>query len=194
MNYQKASDIELWHKCRQNDKKAYSELFERFFPSLYKQATFYTRNEMDAEELVMDLLLAIWEKRSLLNITVTVKGYFQRSLRNRIINYLHKNIPGTEPIELIPEEQLMSNLSTDRQLLEKEIIIAYQKQLDQLSPRRRQLFLLSREENLTHPEIAQKTGLSVNTVKNHITSAIHTLRENTEGLTTFCILLIINNS
>ena len=192
MDYKKAFDIELWHSCREDDKRAYSELFERFFVSLYKQAVYYTNNEMDAEEVVMDLLLSIWEKRHQLDIRMNIKGYFQRALRNRLINHLHKNTPGTEPIDLIPEEQLMSNLSTDRQLLEKELIIAYQEHVDQLSPRRREVYLLSREENLTHPEIAQRTGLSINTVKNHMTAAIHILRKNTRELTALPILLLLN--
>ena len=92
MNYKLKSDIELWESCKQDDIPAYNELFDRYAKILYRQTISYVKNEIDAEELVMDLLLSIWEKRNYLHIDSgkNVRAYFMLEMRRRIIKHFQK--------------------------------------------------------------------------------------------------------
>src|SRR5690606_31120264 len=115
MDYKHASDIELWQCCRQDDMRAYNELFDRYAKLLYRQAASYLKNAMDAEELVMDLLFNLWQKRGHLQPDAgnNVRAYLMYAMRNRIINYLQKNIPVTSSIDMLEEDKLVESRQAD---------------------------------------------------------------------------------
>jgi RNA polymerase sigma-70 factor (ECF subfamily) len=64
----------------------------------------------------------------------------------------------------------------DEELDFKELEKAYKSSIEQLSPRRKEIFVLSREQNLTNAEIAKKLGISVKTVENQVTSALSEIK------------------
>lgn len=181
MDYKQASDIELWQCCQQGDIRAYNELFDRYAKLLYRQAIAYVHNEMDAEELVMDLLLNLWEKRERLKADAgnNVKAYLMLAMRNRIINHLQKNIPDTASIDLLEEDRFVDSREADYGINCRDMETIYQSEVNKLSPQRQKVFRLSREKNLSYAEIAEELNLSVNTVENYMVSALTTLRENT---------------
>lgn len=193
MNYKQASDTQLWQCCQQDDIRAYNELFDRYAKILYRQAASYVNSTMDAEELVMDLLLNLWEKRGHLNADAgnNVKAYLMLSMRNRIINYLQKNIPEHSSIDLVSEDQLMDSRQADYGMISKDMEAVYESTVDKLSPQRQKVFRLSREKNLSYAEIAEELNLSVNTVENYMVSALNTLRENTREYQSLVTLLVI---
>ena len=193
MNYKNASDKELWGSCRQwDDLNAYNELFDRYIPLLCKQATRYIRNEHDAEEIVMDLMFNIWEKRSRLgNMGENVRAYLYRSLHNRVINHLKRKLPKIVPIEDVSDDSFLNTATTDHQLIYNELSKAFESKLAQLSPQRKQVFQLCREENLSYKQVACTLGLCVNTVENHMASALRFLRNNLGDLTTIFLFVFL---
>lgn len=192
MDYKQASDTQLWQCCQQDDIRAYNELFDRYAKILYRQAVSYVHSTMDAEELVMDLLLNLWEKRGHLNASAgnNVKAYLMLSMRNRIINYLQKNIPELSSIDLVTEDQLVDSRQADYGMISKDMEAVYESSVDKLSPQRQKVFRLSREKNLSYAEIAEELNLSVNTVENYMVSALNTLRENTREYQSLVTLLV----
>lgn len=192
MNYKQASDIDLWRCCQQDNIQAYNELFDRYAKILYRQASAYLKSSMDAEELVMDLLLNVWEKRGHLNAGGgnNVKAYLMLSMRNRIINHLQKRIPDLSSIDLIPEDQFADSRQADFGIISKDMEMVYESAVDKLSPQRQKVFRLSREKNLSYADIAEELDLSVNTVENYMVSALNTLRENTREYQTLVTLLV----
>jgi RNA polymerase sigma-70 factor (ECF subfamily) len=191
MVYQNASDIELWQHCRENNLHAYNELFSRYFPRLLRLASRYIKDEMLAEELCMDQLYIIWDKRTTLTIQADFSHYLFRSMRNRVINQLRKNTVLVSNTTLAEKETQLTSAPADYNLLSGEADLAYQQALNELSPQRRKVFLLSREENLSYREIARELSLSVNTVENYMAAALGSLRKTikTYGpFTLFCLL------
>ncbi|MGN7722902.1 RNA polymerase sigma-70 factor [Chitinophaga sp. 22620] len=162
--------------------RAYNELFDRYAKLLYRQAAGYVKNAMDAEELVMDLLFNLWQKRGHLQPDAgdNVRAYLMQAMRNRIINYLQKNIPATNSIDMLEENKLVESRQADYSIILKDMDTVYRSKLDKLSPQRLKVFKLSREENLSYAEIAQQMNLSVNTVENYMVSALSTMREHTK--------------
>lgn len=190
MNYKQASDRELWGGCRQDDKKALAELFDRYFPKVYAMASRNMKDAMLAEELAMDLFFKLWQKRHQIVITSNLPGYLLRSTRNMVINHLQKHPIVCLPVDALNDENLIASAQADQGMLALEMEHIYRNALDNLSPQRREAFMLSREEKLTYAEIAERMDLSVNTVKNYITAALTDMRSSMNDYTAVSLLLI----
>lgn len=195
MNYKGFSDIELWRKHQNGDINAYNELFDRYAPYLYRQASRWIKNSHDVEELVMDLLLNLWIKRADLNpeAGLNLKSYLSKSIRNRIINHLQKNLPQIESLEDTGQYIALDSRSADYETISREMEGIYEAFLKSLSPQRLKVFKLSREEGLTYSQIAEKLNLSTNTVENYMVSALAILRKKGKSwftvISTFYLLM-----
>lgn len=176
-NYKKEADLELWQECQRGSTRAYDELFRRYYPRIIRLASQYIKDKMKAEELCMDLLFNLWAKRQQLTIERDFSGYLFCSIRNLIISHLRKEVSFlVVGMDELTEEFQMSE-SADSYLLSNETEQVYKNALNKLSPRRREMFLLSRNENLSYPEIAERVNLSINTVENYMTAALNGLRK-----------------
>ena len=193
MDYKHANDQELWQCCKQDDIKAYNELFRRYSSRLYKQASRYILDSNVAEELMLDLLFDIWDKRRERIIEGNLSAYLYRCMRNKIVDYRRKVIPPIAPLEhTVLLETLQERKQTDHRLMEADANGIYLSVLESMPPQRRKVFQLSREQELTYHEIAQEMNLSINTVENYMSSALETFRKRTKGyLSTVCRILLI---
>ncbi|NML37706.1 RNA polymerase sigma-70 factor [Chitinophaga sp. G-6-1-13] len=176
MDYRQASDSELWQCCQHDDMQAYNEMFSRYYPRMFRLASRYIHDAMRAEELCMDLLFHLWVKRHDIHINSSFSGYLFRSVRNRVISEMRRNIPVMAGLDTI-QEDFQEDRPSDYRLLAEEAERTYRTVLNELSPQRRQVFMLSREEHLTYPEIARRMNLSVNTVENYMVAALNSLRK-----------------
>jgi RNA polymerase sigma-70 factor (ECF subfamily) len=176
-DYTTLSDQILLQKCREDNIKAYDQLFERYFGILYNFSVTYVKNTAVAEELVMDLMFNIWKKRNELQINGEVSVYLFSAMKNVLFNFIRKKELVTTNIELLPEQHPTTDKSADHELHCKELEQVYQLKLNQLSPQRRKIFKLSREEQMTYPQIAESMNLSVNTIKTQMLVSLKHLRE-----------------
>lgn len=176
MDHKKATDGDLWQYCQNDDMQAYNELFSRYYPRMFRLACRYVPDAMRAEELCMDQLFHLWVKRHEIRIISNFSSYLFRSIRNRIISDMRRHIPVMADLEEIADELQMDQPS-DYRLLSAEAEYSYRAVLNELSPQRRRVFTLSREEDLTYPEIARRMNLSVNTVENYMVAALSSLRK-----------------
>lgn len=175
-------DKELWVKVKADDKKAFELVFNKYYGSLCLYAFDLLKDEDTAEEVVADVFLKLWQKRSQIDIEFSLKPYFFRCVRNACLDYLEanksvkylKNVEISEKIKemtLVEADSIVDNLSFD--VMEKEVLDA----IDQLPPQCRQIFCLNRFQLLTYNEISQKLDISVNTVKTQIGRALDMLRK-----------------
>lgn len=192
-DYKKISDQLLLEECRENNTRAYDQLFERYFNVLYNFSVTYVKNSAVAEELVMDLMFTIWQKRHELQIDGEVSNYLFRAMKNVLFNFIRRKQLQTTPIEQCPEQQLGQNKSADDELQHKELEQVYQLKLKELSPQRRKIFKLSREEDMTYLQIAENMNLSVNTIKSQMLASLKYFRENLKehiDITMFLLLIL----
>ncbi len=127
----------------------------------------------EAEDVVQGLFVDIWEKRSSLNINQSVKQYFYKAVYFRCINAQeHKQVRKkyAEQEAFFPA----GNSPTEQDGEEKRLAI--QKALEKLPEKCKQVFVLSRFEEMKYVEIADKMGISKNTVENHMGKALRLLR------------------
>jgi RNA polymerase sigma-70 factor (family 1) len=194
MAFENLPDHLLLNKCQNGDINAYEILFEKYFGVLYDFSLKYIRNTVVAEELVMDLMLNIWLKRSELQIDGELANYLFGAMKNTVFNYLRKKELTTIPIEAAPELNAYQSMSADHGYSSRELEQVYQLKLAQLSPQRKKIFVLSREAEMTYPQIAEKMNISVNTVKSQMLASLKFFRETLKehiDITMFALLFLL---
>ncbi|AIM35253.1 hypothetical protein KO02_00145 [Sphingobacterium sp. ML3W] len=153
----------------------YKSIFDYYYPKLFPSCLKSVKQGEDCEEIVMNILLNIWQHRKKLLQVEEFERYIFTVLRNQVADYHRKNILETKDIETVPLDQLGS--IDHPELSFKELQGIYMEAVNKLPEKRREVFLMSREQGLTHQQIAQENNISVNTVNNHIKSAMKIIRD-----------------
>lgn len=183
--YSGASDKELWAGCRNDDQMAFNELFRRHSPQILRICRRYVKDPMVAEELVMDCFFSLWTKREHI-LDGNFLNYLFRSVRNAVISNYRKEVRDAIALEQV-DNKLWSDETSDHGLVDNDIRRIYLAALGRLTPRRRQAFLLSREENLNYAEIARRMNVSESAVDNYISAALDGLRASIKE----CLMILI---
>lgn len=178
----------LIEQCRHGNEAAFNVLFRRYFNKLHQFALKFVKDRTVAESLVLDLMLHIWQKSELIDDRVDIAPYLFTAMKNRVFNHIRKKYRETVTLEEIPEKHQLLNAS-DEALEASELASAYHHVLEQLSPQRKKVFEMSRNQAMSHKEIAAELQLSVNTVENHISASIRFLRQNLKNNTDIAFVL-----
>jgi RNA polymerase sigma-70 factor (family 1) len=177
-SFENISDSDLAGKIKNGEKNAYQELFERYAPRIYQFSFTYLKNQADAEELVQDVFLKIWEKRDSLDQSKNIKSFIFKVAVNTIYDFIrHKNIENAFNDFVRLNSETGSN-NTWHSVIFDEMQENLQKLVAQLPEQRQKIFQLSKEEGLSNEEIAAKLNLSKRTVENHLYRAVSFLKEN----------------
>jgi RNA polymerase sigma-19 factor, ECF subfamily len=166
----------LLERLRAGDTNAFDAVFRAWYAPLVRLAEGMLRNRAVAEEIVQDVMLELWRRREKLDVDGSPQAYLFQSTRNRALNHLrHARVEQRgEPHLAIDEAQ---RPSADAALVEEEIGVALRQAVDELPPRCREVFELSRVHGLKYAEIAQTLGVSVKAVEAQMGKALRTLRE-----------------
>lgn len=177
---------ELIQQLKKGREEAYQNLFDKYYVSLYRMAIFYVADEFLAENVVEDCFIYIWRKREDLEIHSSLEGYLFTALRHISLNYLKKANKNPETNFSVfsensadleyPSNESSILLKLAGQELDKKI----ENCIASLPEACRQVFYLSRFEDLTYKEISERQGISVNTVRYHIKNALGFLRKEVE--------------
>lgn len=171
-----SGDSELFARVREGDHDAFNQLFLKFYKPLLLFANFIVEED-EAKDLIADLFLELWEKRTRLGIHSSVSAYLHTALKNKAINRkkrIERNI-------YLDESQLNNIRDTafaapDRLLMTKEFNEQIEFHIGRLPERCRMIFLLNRDNKLSYQEIAQLLDISLNTVKTQMFRALRFLR------------------
>ena len=183
-------DFTLLKECRKGNDKAFNVLFRRYFNKLFRYTLNYTKEANIAEELVMDVMLKLWQKKGEIIIEDNLNAYLFRSMKNALINFWRKKALETSTLDLLKHERYADNRSADYRIICNELEDLYHQKLGKLSPQRKRVFEMSRKENLSYAQIASQLNLSVKTVEQHITSALKYMRENLNVLSDATLLIL----
>lgn len=167
----------------------FRHLYEEHYKALCWYAVRYTRDMPAAEDIVHEVFVAFWEKRSTIDREGAVKAYLYRSVANRSLNWLRDRKQTINPeFAELASGVTEDDFYTDQAELEARVHEAIAK----LPPRCGEVFRLSRFEDLKYREIAERLNISVRTVEVQMSKALQILREELkEWLVLFLILLRI---
>lgn len=170
-----------------DDSQAMSRLYDLYYHQLCLYAVRYVTSVPIAEEVVSDVMYKIWQNRHNQYRPETFKEYLYTATRNTALNYLKQNAHRNELNDHWVEE-LRYNLIEESPLdkmISDEKISKINKIIDSLPEHCRNVFIMSRIEDMTYNEIAEKTGISLNTVKYHIKTALQKLHKEIDNFFVF---------
>lgn len=172
------TDQELLRLIKNSSTEAFEALYHRHFVRLYRTAFKRVQNEAIIEELVQDVFVNLWLKRSDLDADGNIVSYLFATLRNKILHELRREMISARNLQKLQLEMLPEYASDGASFLEaKETEQKIHLVLEGLSPKSREAFTLSRFENLSYKAIADEMNISVNTVEKHVGKALMYLKK-----------------
>jgi RNA polymerase sigma-70 factor (ECF subfamily) len=176
-------DIKLFNRIRNDDFIAFETLFKKYYKSLCIYAEYYVGESEMAKEIVSDFFLKIWENRSNIQINSSVKNYCYTSIQNQSLKYLEHlkvlkkyreyaegRLKHIQFVESITGDYPLANL------ISKEIVEEIETSINNLPEKCKEIFMLSRFEDMSYEDIATKLTISINTVRTQMSRALEKLR------------------
>ncbi len=168
---------ELLVRIQDGNMVAFYQLYNRYSRRLYGFVIRYIKREEDAEEIVQDVFVKIWESRSKIDVYASFESFLFTIAYNTTISLLRKRASEERYLEHVKRlQQVTSAPDLNDEIHYNELHQNVKKLLDQLTPRQREIYRLSREEGFTHEEIAKHLGISILTVKKHMTNVLSFLK------------------
>lgn len=189
-DYSSFSDTELIVLLRQKDEFAFTEIYRRNWHMLFLHAKKILDNEDEAKDLVQDLFSKFWIKAGELDVKTNLKGYLYTAIRNSILNHIRKKKVNHDFIDLIAEQMDENDNATVEGIDERELISLINAEIEQLPPKMKYIFELSRKEFLSNKEIAAQLDMTEDAVKKQISRAIQTLRQKLGNYAGISLLLL----
>lgn len=167
----------LCKKISQNsDQQAFKELYLAYFDRLYKFAFSILHSAEFAEEAVNDVFLNIWQKRSTLKNIASLSSYLFISTKNTSFNYLSKfRKERNTSLDDVLVRFEADELTPETAFFTAEIRNEIEQAINQLPPKTKLVFQMAKVEGMKYKEIADILNISVNTIDNHIATAVKKL-------------------
>lgn len=165
---------------KEGNTYAFNKLYTIYSARLFNFALGICKNHEEAEEVVQQVFIKIWENHSDINPELSFSGYIFKIAKNILLNNIRKRIIEKEyqnyavslyeSIEASPETEI--DFSLFQNILEDII--------SRIPEKRKEVFLLSRNKNLTYNQIAEKLNISVNTINTQISKSLQFIRSELE--------------
>jgi len=161
---------------------AFDAIYNKYCHRLYKFVFVYLKREEDAEEIVQEVFIKVWNARDKIDVYSSFKSFLFTIAYNETMSLLRKRLIEAKSREYLKSiQQIETSDQVINELQYKELDDRLQASLNQLTPRQKEIFILSREEGLTHKEIAEKLNISESTVNNHLVSTLKFLKSRING-------------
>lgn len=175
------SDTELFYLLKQGQTSAFEVIYKRYYPQLFKAAWQKLGCRDHACELTQDVFVQLYQKRTAIGHTEHLSGYLFTLLRNRMVD-AYRQQKRKKVLELrLRQKQASTTPPVEGQLDRKQLELQIVTVINNLSPKCRAVFLMSRMQQLSHQQIAHALHLSTSTVEKHIGKALKAIRENLQS-------------
>jgi RNA polymerase sigma-70 factor (ECF subfamily) len=162
----------------EGDKQAFKYFFKKYYSELCNFVNIYLKDTSLSEEVVQDIFVYFWEHRSKVNIHSSVRAYLFGASKYRSLNELRKQkqLPTGHDSASVGNLQALPDETEDCFTNPEELKNILDQAIQQLPEKCKEVFLLSKKENLSNKDIAGQLNISVKTVENQITIALKKLR------------------
>jgi RNA polymerase sigma-70 factor (ECF subfamily) len=178
-------------RLQANDTQAFDLLFDQYAPELCRFAHGYLKNHADAADAVQECFLKLWERRHCFDEGIIFKAYLYKSAYHAVLKHLRRQRYWV--FEECGGETLIDEASPSQVVEYQELEQFYQVAMAQLPARRRQIFVLNRQQGLSYASIAKELNISVKCVENQMTQALKFLKGyfQAHGMSLFLALLAV---
>ena len=158
------------------NEKAFIKLYDNYKNSIYGYSLKLLKSRANAEEMLQDVFMKIWQKRETLDDTLSFKSFLFTIARNKCFDFLEKAANDEKMKSAIFYQSQKSFVASDRQVIEADFERIKKEAYESLPSKRRTIFKMSRENGMTYDQIATELGISASTVKSQMNKALKTLR------------------
>ena len=181
----------LVSQLRNNDVKSFDILFENYSSKLYRFSFSLLKNHEDSKEIVQETFFRVWDKRREIDSSKSFKSFLFTISYHLIIDQLRLKLKDQEYRSFLKEyfktEELRMNSEPDYETLNRQISAI----VEELPAKRKQIFTMSREQDLSHKEIAAQLNITAKTVENQINLALKLIKSRL-GDDIFPVLLFLS--
>ena len=174
--YGHLSDIELVQLLKSNDEAAFNEVYSRFQGLLYVYACRIVKNDSEAEDIVQEVFMYLWDKRTSIEINSSLASWLYSAVRFKFFDRLDKKKVRSDYQHSLQSFIDKGEYCIDDYIRERELALLIEKGVAALPAKMQQIFELSRKADLSHKEIASQLNLSEKTVKNQVHNALRILK------------------
>lgn len=160
---------------KEGDWTSFKAMFDQYYDWLCAYVYKLSKDKSLSEDLVQNVFITIWEKRSTIVINSSVKSYFLRSCHNQYLKYLRSLKIEMTSLDTLKFETICE-LYEEEQELQEQRIKAITVAIETLPPKCKEAFILNKFEKFKYKEIAEMMGISIKTVENHMAKALSHLR------------------
>jgi RNA polymerase sigma-70 factor (family 1) len=172
------TDQEVISLVSAGNQNAFEILYKRYWADLYKLAFFILRNRDASKDIVQNVFVWVWEHKQDLEIQYP-KSYLRAAVKFKIANLIRSGNIQERFFEEVSKYNYSTSIPGSEEVAElKELNNIIQRAISQLPFKCKEIFLLSREANLSNREVANQLGVSIKTVESQITIALHRIRTN----------------
>jgi len=179
------SEKELIVALKHWNRAAFEDIFTRYHKRLYFFCYSFLKNKEDAENITQDVFVKIWINKSQIDEERSFSGLLFIMAKNLIINHIRKSVNRQKFIDYIINHQQGKANQTESDVSYHEINEILKDLIRRLPPKRREIFILSRQKGLSHIEIATKLGISIHTVESQLTKALKFIRKGLNDVAPF---------
>lgn len=154
----------------------FETIYDEYKNRIYGYVLAITHSAHDAEEITQELFIKLWNKRQTLDSVLNIEHYIFTMARNRTLNYIKKAARDTRLMDELKFRMTSTQNDAEERLIRLDCEEMVEEALNQLSPKRSEVFRLSRYQGKKLNEIAGQLNLSKNTVKNHLVAALKFVR------------------
>lgn len=176
MIYQSFTDIKLLSLLKANDEQALREIYDRYWKVSLTIAVKKLDNIQEAEDIVNDLFVSMWNRRDAMPEILSLQNYFKRAIRNQVLKIWANKYRSEKYILKQQSNVFDSEHQSSNSIEYKELNGQLKKAISDLPEKCRLVFELSRDDGLSQKQISNKLGISQKTVEAHINKALKVLR------------------
>ncbi len=181
-------DVELMQEIKADNMFAFDVLYKKYSKKLYKFGYSILKSTEESENLIQDVFLNFWENRHNIEKDSSIKSYIFTITYNSAISIMRKKARQTEFVEYVKALQQISEEPVSVELEYKELSNKLDEIINKLPQRQKEVYQLHKIEGLTYKQIAERLHISVNTIENHMASALKTIRKDLANYSLLAIL------
>jgi len=171
LRYTPETELALLKETAGGNRDAYAALYQFFLPKLYHYVYSIIRSKEDTEELLQDIFLNLWEKKEELRNVRSLRPYIFRMARNRLMNiYEHQKVQ-RKALSYIFQHAEESSVTAEDNYVYRQYHAVVSHALNTLTPKRRQVFEMHTQQDLSHDKIAVELRISKSMVKKQLYAA-----------------------
>ncbi|WP_443943679.1 RNA polymerase sigma factor [Pedobacter sp. AW1-32] len=171
-NFSTFHDDDLVRFLQSGEYDAFTEIYNRYWEKMVSYAIKLTKSEEEGADIVQEIFISLWNRRYTIDIKGNLASYLIKGTRNLSLKFIQKNITKNDFLERFSTRADFIYLDIEQNISAKELQNSVDAAVSKLPSKMKEIYLLSRNDQLSHREIAQQLNIAQTTVKKQINNAL----------------------